>query len=350
MRQRFKNLWSFICVFLAVTLTVTAGYATEYESIAVNTAAVLKEKVQSPSVSSVGGEWTIIALGGNHMLTDEYAMIYYNNLCKAAAQKEGVLHSRKYTEYARAVLALGAMGQNPENVAGYNLLLPLRDFDSVIRQGINGAVYALLALNNYPGGENLQMCEKYKEYILSKQNRDGGFSLGGASETDITAMAVQALAVAGGCEEAVEKALAFLAGVQSENGGFEMYGEETLESCAQVIIAMCAAKIDINDPRFVKNGLSPLDNLLGFYNGEGFGHIKSDLKTNVMSTEQALCALAALKRFENGESFLYNYKKEDFSQINRIEGINRNVILQLAKCVESKQAKKVLQAVLEKTA
>ena len=43
-------------------------------------------------------------------------------------------------------VALTAIGADPANVAGYNLLKPLGDFDKTIWQGINGPIWALIAL------------------------------------------------------------------------------------------------------------------------------------------------------------------------------------------------------------
>ena len=60
------------------------------------------------------------------------------------AQHEGSF--RKYTEYARLTLALTAIGRDPTNVGGYDLLETLCDYDKMISVGINGASWALLAL------------------------------------------------------------------------------------------------------------------------------------------------------------------------------------------------------------
>ena len=61
--------------------------------------------------------------------------------------RKGVLSENRYTEYARAVLACKAIGIDPSDIGGYDLGKPLEDFEAVTAQGLNGAVYALLALN-----------------------------------------------------------------------------------------------------------------------------------------------------------------------------------------------------------
>lgn len=54
------------------------------------------------------------------------------------------------------MLALTAIGKDPASVAGFNLLKPLADFEQVTKQGINGTIFALLALDsgNYEIPEN----------------------------------------------------------------------------------------------------------------------------------------------------------------------------------------------------
>lgn len=100
------------------------------------------------------------------------------------------------------ILALTAIGKTPADVAGFNLLLPLGDFDETVRQGVNGAIFALLALDSggyeipgSAGGGNAATRELYVGELLRRRPRDGGWALtGGTPDTDVTAMALQALA------------------------------------------------------------------------------------------------------------------------------------------------------------
>ena len=63
-------------------------------------------------------------------------------------EHEGNLHDKKYTEYSRVIVALTAIGKNPADVAGYNLLTPLGDYEKTIWQGMNGPIWALIALDS----------------------------------------------------------------------------------------------------------------------------------------------------------------------------------------------------------
>jgi hypothetical protein len=153
----------------------------------------------------------------------------------------------------------------------------------------------------------------YLDYILSKQLSDGGFALSGTvSDPDITATVLQALSAYTedpAVYAASEKALACLSRQQNGEGGYSSYGDENVESCAQVVIALCSLGISPEDPDFVKNGHSVLDSLLQYQTPEGgFSHTEGG-PVNAMSTEQGLCALAALDRLNSGKSGLYAISK-----------------------------------------
>lgn len=252
-----------------------------------------------------GSEWTVIALADSGIKSDNLYDKYYNSLIKYLKDNNGVLSSNKYTEYSRVILALNAIGKSPENVEGYNLLAPLADYDTTIAQGINGAAWALIALDsgNYSipentGAKTQATRDKYISRILACQLPSGGFALSADAadaDIDITAMALRALAPYQDnsfVKTATDKAVAFLSKSQTANGGFLSYGEGCSESAAQVIIALSALGISPSDSRFVKNGKTILDNLMTFYvNGGGFKHVIGDKSANVMSTEQALMCL-----------------------------------------------------------
>lgn len=134
---------------------------------------------------------------------DSYYTKYYANVEATLKEKAGKLHSVKYTEYDRVILALTSINKNIDKVAGYNLLEPLADFDTVIKQGINGPVFALIALdsNHYDipvvkGVKTQTTRELLIDYILGREISGGGWALGSnatAADPDITGMVIQGL-------------------------------------------------------------------------------------------------------------------------------------------------------------
>ena len=227
-----------------------------------------------------------------------------------------------FSEYSRTVLVLTALGKDPRNIGGYDLLIPLADFDKVCVQGLNGPIWALIALNSgayelpaNPEAATPATAEMYLQKILTSQNEDGSFALdaGAEGDVDITAMALQALAFYDEREDVspvIEKALNYLSAVQDDDGGYSTWDEPNAESCAQALTALASLGISVEDERFVKNGCSVSDALLTYALGDGtFMHSKAQNTSDPLGTEQAFYALIAQERAEKGLSSLYDMSK-----------------------------------------
>lgn len=309
---------------LALTLTMPA-YA--YEDAKVNevladAAEYIAVTVKEPQVGSIGGEWAVLGLArSGYNAPQNYFENYYQSLEKYVKDCGGVLHERKYTEYSRVIVALSAIGKDPANVGGYNLLQPLGDYDNTVWQGLNGPIWALIALDsgNYampqnPAAKTQASREMYLQAILEAQLADGGWALSGktaaAADVDMTGMALQALSnyqEQAEVKAATDKALAWLSSVQDAQGGFSSWGEANSESVVQVIVALTSLDIPLDDSRFVKGGHSLLENMLSFYQpGKGFLHVQSGGGNSLMSSEQGLYAMAAIKRANAGQTSLYD--------------------------------------------
>ena len=270
-------------------------------------------KLGTPSVGSVGGEWMAIGLARSGRTVPAG---YYDNVVeyvKAKADANERLHRAKVTDNARVILALTSIGKDVTNVGGHNLLKGLDNMAYVQTQGINGPIFTLIALDshNYPTMGDVTR-EKLIQVILDAQLNDGGWDLSAENaDTDMTAMAIQALAPYYKTNEtvkaAVDKALEALSALQRNDGGFGSWGTVNSESCAQVIVALTALGIDPTaDSRFVKNGHTVLDALAGFYvTGGGFRHTAGG-ERNGMATEQGYYALAAYYRYLDGQTRLYD--------------------------------------------
>lgn len=315
-----KSLSFFICLVMIFGLStqIFAADNTAVNAAISDTANYLYKTVINPQIGSIGGEWTVLGLArSGEDIPDEYFENYYRTVEKYIKEHNGVLHNKKYTEYSRVITALSSIGKNPADVSGYNLLTPLGDYDKTVWQGINGAIWALIALDckNYEIPQNPDAItqatrEMYINHILEKQTPDGGWALSGTNaDPDVTAMALQALSNYQdnkAVKTSTEKALACISAMQNENGGFETHGTENVESGAQVLVALSTLGISVDDSRFVKNGSTVLDNMLSYYeNGNGFKHTK-DGETNQMATEQCFYALVALKRFNENKNSLYD--------------------------------------------
>ena len=272
-------------------------------------------KLGTPSVGSIGGEWMALGLARSGRTVPEG---YYDAVVKYVKDNidsNGRLDKNKTTENARIILALTAIGKDVTNVDGHDLLAGLNEMSYLSKQGINGAIFTLIALDSHnytPAGDVTR--DKLVQAILDAQiSSDGGWSLDGKNaDVDMTAMAIQALAAYyksnSSAKKAVDKGLSWLSSVQQNDGGFTSWGAANSESCAQVIVALTALGIDpTKDSRFIKNGVSVLDALCSFaVNGGGFKHLATETSANGMATEQGFYALVAYYRLLNGQTSLYD--------------------------------------------
>lgn len=290
-----------------------------YREVLAQTAAYLSASVPDPGVSSIGGEWAVIGLARNDSLPADYAASYYSNLVRTLRDAGGVLHRVKYTEYSRVVIALSSLGFDPTDVAGYDVLSPLGDFDQVCWQGVNGPIWALIALDSRgydvptaPEGKRQTTRDALVDAVLDSEIAGGGWALSGSvPDVDMTAMALTSLAPYRGARAdaaaAIERGLSVLSSLQGEGGGYGDAGSATSESCAQVVVALASLGIDpASDERFVRESGSVLDALCAFaVPGGGFKHV-ADGEVNGMATEQGFYALVAYERLLSGKTSLFD--------------------------------------------
>lgn len=299
-----------------------------FDKVYADTKKYIQNNVPAPVVASDRGEWAVLGLARAGVeLSDAYIQAYYGKVV-AYVQKnmgaDGVLvdpesHNPTVTDNERIILALTAIGKDPANVGGKNLLAALQDRNimqvtNTSDTDINGLVFGLLALNS---GNYTQDSYWLVQAILTQQNADGSWSSSAdtkpASDVDMTAMALQALAPyynEGGdatVNTAVDKALQWL------SAKYKGKGYTSAESCAQVVVALSALQLNANsDSSFVKTvdgaSTSVLGDLLRYYLGEGqgFKHAASGKTADQKATEQALYAMAAYERYCRRTKALYD--------------------------------------------
>lgn len=311
-----------IALLLLLVLLTGCGAKTEeapWQTAYRETGKYLQEQ-DALSAGSVGGEWAVIGLSRAGLLTDKTAVAYEQTAADyAAGAVSGRLDRAKSTENSRTILGLTAAGYNAAAVAGVDLTSGLSDMNYLRIQGLNGPIWALIALDCHgydipqcaEGGEQTTRAGLVAE-ILTSQCSDGGWTLAGdTADVDMSAMALTALAAYKEDDEvkaAVDAALVYLSDAQQADGGFMSWGAANSESCAQVIVALTALGIDpAADSRFVKNGASPLDGLCAFAcEGGGFRHSDEQMESDGMATEQGFYALAAYDRFRQGKTRLFD--------------------------------------------
>ena len=339
-----KRTWLSLLLSMALCFTLCFGssgfaQAASYDQTKdafIKCGDYLYNENEAPRFGSIGGEWIIYGLGhAGYAMRDSYLAAYRKSVEQALEEgyrgAKGIFHDKKFTEYSRVIVAMSAVGMDATDVDGYDLTAPLADFVNVKWQGMNGPIWALIALDSgkyempkrtdaYAYGtltpdetDRQNSRQKMVDFILANQFGDGGWNLqpkekdssgyNAVSDVDMTGMALIALAPyrkQASVKKAIDRAISYLSEQQQASGGFGSWGTLNSESCAQVICALTACGVNPNtDKRFVKNGKSVIDGLMSFYDEKagGFRHVNTasggyEPVVNQMATEQAYYALA----------------------------------------------------------
>ena len=301
--------WAFACVLWLCLLTVTATAASADYTRLIDETVAWRTGDRSDILEGEATEsldWYAMALGRyDRAKTAAYAAALPARVTALyAADNVG-----RITDWQRLALTVAATGGDPTAIGGHNLLADAtyaRDLPTLGRQGINGYIFALLALDSVdatvPTGAATTR-EMLLEALLDAQLADGGWALtGSVSDVDMTAMALQALApYADQTSTAIDRALTRLSALQRDSGGFASYGTENAESSAQVLLALCSLGIDpAADARFIRNEHTVIDALSAYHTADGgWAHVPGG-KANDVASRQALCALVALWRQQQG--------------------------------------------------
>jgi len=260
----------------------------------------------------------VMAIRGEAALRSPYDYkAYVRELQSAMEQAE---ESAPATLQKSAVLLYLLGAENPAEEICLNA--------TIGQGGIMTYIYGLLMLDAGKVQSDVITREEILTILLENQLADGGFALSGErGDIDVTAMALQALApyyleekiaaeVSPEClaevSNCTERALAFLSDRQQPDGNFKGEYAQSLESTAQVIMALCALEKDIfTEEAFIKDGNTAYDGLMIYRSEEGgFVHTVGG-PVNDMATAQALQALGTLWQQETGENIgLYGSEPE----------------------------------------
>ena len=234
-----------------------------------------------------------------------YDFSAYEKALLAYLERNEVYSATTREKYALALIACGS---------GSEYIRRVCDSD-IGAQGLMSLVFGLHLLNNgYTSAA--YTVDTLIGAILDCRLSEGGWAvIGSTGDVDVTAMTVQALAPYYGLYSsvtaAIDSALSLLSQRQLESGGFRSMGVENCESAAQVLTALSSLGVDQNtDARFIKNGCTVLDAMLGYRNADGtFAHADSGFSES--ATTQAFYAMRAYLRMRYGQGAFYLLDRRD---------------------------------------
>lgn len=306
-------------------------------------------------VGSTAGDWYPFGLarGGYTDNFDGY-LACVNDYVSKRYQTKQKLHAAKATEWHRIALAVLACGGDPTRAGNDGNIDLIADgtynrtdgTKGILgKQGINGYIWGLIALDSYGYAVAENAAYDRKDIIatlLSLQLADGGWALAGnTADPDITSMTVTALAPYYNSEDeyvyanknlsdkplsrtvrdCVDDAVACLSAMQLDGGDYFGWGSANCESTVWVAVALASLGRDVTtDVDFVKNGNTLIDGIMKYRNTDGgFIHsykydsanpsAKTD-ESNTMTGEQTLYGITALLRLYEGKRRLFDLREE----------------------------------------
>ena len=306
-----------VCILLTLCPAALAAGTDETAAAVAGAQQYLLESVPRGTSGGAADHVVFTLVRSGAQLPAGYALQYLQSVAAELIENGSPAGRGRSGEFARAALALRAMGKDPTSFCGQDLLTALSDFDACTQTGLPGVLTALRTLDcsdyNIPQVADVTTQatrELYLSAILNDQLPDGGWALhGGKADAATTAQVLQALAnyrSQSQVANAVTLGVECLSALQQDDGGFTAWSTPSSEPTAQVLLALCALDIAVDDERFTKNGATALDKLLT-YQDEGGGFLAT-LHPTVTATCQALQALCAVQRAQNKEPDFFDLR------------------------------------------
>ncbi|MDD3888383.1 MAG: S-layer homology domain-containing protein [Syntrophomonadaceae bacterium] len=238
--------------------------------------------------------------------------------------------------YAKTILAIKAVGQDPTDINGRNLCQELAN-----KQNPTGGhfgvwftdhIWSVVALDAAGGNYNVS---EAIDYIINNKKSDGGYAVSGVTaDPDTTGFTLIALAnhtEIEGVNQGINEAKDCLYSLQLDTGGFSStMGGESAESNSAIIRGLLAGGFNatIISEDWTKNGNTMIDALFAFQlEDKSFSH-ELEGGSNRMATYQSFLAIADLAKSGFGDYVINrnnsNNDQEPSGQIGitvRVEGL-----------------------------
>ena len=180
------------------------------------------------------------------------------------------------TDYAKAILALAAAGENPATFGNVDYVTQLKTYHNNQQMGeltlVNDDIWSVLAMAAV-GQLSLVQAVDAKNFIVANQNDDGGFGYiaAGSSDTNDTAAAIMALIEAGlsSSDPVVTNALSYLQNAQNDDGGFGYNQDSESDSGSDAWVISAIYKADQNPSSWSKGDNNPITHLQSLQDADG---------------------------------------------------------------------------------
>ncbi|MGE5485405.1 MAG: S-layer homology domain-containing protein [Ignavibacteriales bacterium] len=249
------------------------------------------------------GSWPAIELAGagEDLLSPDYVKNGLSHLDYLTSRLGEPGYLSRTTDYARSILEVLALGADPSDIAGQDLISAIQSrqapgghFGGAGEETwVNSHAWSIIALRK--AGRPVPDASLARQWLLNARNPDNGwgFATGVSSSPDMTAQAIRELLALGepAGSHVIADAIAFLATKQAGTGGIfdDSFGptqDANVYSTAEVVKALCEAGVNPLSSPWLKSGKNMMSYLVGCQGANG--QVKS-----VKGTADFLGAVAA---------------------------------------------------------
>ncbi|MDT9757063.1 terpene cyclase [Heyndrickxia coagulans] len=303
-KKWFGILWGIVLIFV-LSFPSESFAAVSVSKDIKNTASYFKS-------SALNSDFAVAALAKENLLTANEIKQYRKVLTDRVNAKKVT-----GTELVKTIIALKAIGEDPENFQKQNLIK--RVYDTAAESSVTGYAYDLIALNtdDYEiPSDAPNTPAKIAAKLVDAELPDGGWSWSSSaknSDVDSTGMVLTALGTYQDkhdkdVNQAIRDGIKYLKAAEKENASFDNYG---INSCttAQAIIGLVSVGVNPSTGDFVKKGTNPVSALSTYKDSKNGGYKwqTTSESSDSFSTEQVFQALVAYDLFLKGDT-LYNFR------------------------------------------
>ncbi|MCR5629544.1 prenyltransferase/squalene oxidase repeat-containing protein, partial [Eubacterium sp.] len=272
-------------------------------------------------------QWEMISLLSSGKEMDRnYLNGYREEFINSIDAIKGVISS-KGTDYSKAVITMSTLGIN-HNDDKYNITNHLTNQEEISAQGLNGPIWALIALSSSDEIKDQYEKERtdYYNLLANEWKNKGCFSLmGDKGDVDLTAMAILAGSLYSkdkNCDkEFLKEAVKFLEEQSDENGEYKSMDSINSESLSYATMAMLSVK----DKDYDFN--RAIDKILSYKTKDGlYAHLYEDKNKengNEIATQQAILAFCMISNaYYTDEDKLFYYGDNNKTNVNFLNANN----------------------------
>ena len=242
--------------------------------------------------------WFINGINGVNGSLDQYWHFWVNNQESMSGISAHVPEDGDVIELGFADDPIGLQTSIIENAV--NWLVENQQQDGEIGEHKTwGNAFALIALTLFEGNGTVN--DLASDYLLANQGEDAGFGYPGFGSDALHTAAVIMAMIANEIEIPEvegESAMDFMLSRQETDGGFSGWGQGDVDTTSWVMMALAAS----NQTMPSNNGNNPVDYLASAQNQDGGFGYQTGQKSSEEYTTEALLALSAMNQENSGEA------------------------------------------------